>query len=103
AGSVSVLLVNGDGTFQAGGNFAVGASPSSVAVGDFNGDGILDLAVTNAGSNDVSVLLGNGDGTFQAARSFAAGMTPFKVVVGDFNGDGILDLAVVSHSGTRVL
>jgi hypothetical protein len=74
--------------------YATGANPRSVAVGDFNGDGIADLAVTNQGSNTVSILLGNGDGTFQAAQSYAAGSDPTFVVVGDFNRDGILDLAV---------
>src|SRR5947209_20480888 len=54
-------------------DLAVGASPYSVAMGDFNGDGHLDLAVANGGSNDVSVLLGDGGGTFQAARDFGAG------------------------------
>src|SRR6516225_109617 len=64
-GSVSVLLGNGDGTFQAARNFAAGLEPWSVAVGDFRHNGILDLAVANHGSNTVSVLLGNGDGTFR--------------------------------------
>src|SRR5439155_12001723 len=50
-------------------DFAAGTFPISVAVGDFNGDGIKDLAVANGGSNDVSVLLGTGDGTFQAPQS----------------------------------
>ena len=60
---VSVLLGNGDGTFQAPVSYAAGVSPVSVAVGDLNGDGKPDLAVANSGSDDVSVLLGNGDGT----------------------------------------
>ena len=51
-------------TFGTATNFAVGADPISVAVGDFNGDTILDLAVANSGSNNVSILLGNGTGTF---------------------------------------
>ena len=62
---MSVLLGNGDGTFQAGGELRRGLMPASVAVGDFNGDGKPDLAVTNSGSASVSVLLGNGDGTFR--------------------------------------
>jgi hypothetical protein len=77
--------------------FDAGQYPFSVAVGDFNGDGIPDLAVANAASNNVSVLLGNGDGTFQAPRNFPAGSGPRSVAVGDFNGDGILDLAVVGY------
>ena len=73
---MSVLLGNGDGTFQAAVNYAAGAGPSSVAVGDFNGDGKADLAVANYDSDNVSVLLGNGDGTFQAAVNYAAGTSP---------------------------
>ena len=65
-----------------------------MAVGDFNGDGKLDLVVANELSNNVSILLGNGDGTFQAAVSYGAGMTLFAVA--DFNGDGKLDLAVAN-------
>jgi hypothetical protein len=57
--SVSILLGNGDGTFEAAGD-GVGKYPESVAVGDFTGDGKPDLAVANRGVNDVSILLGNG-------------------------------------------
>src|SRR5260370_42672145 len=77
-----------------------GVSPVSVAVGDFNGDGVQDLVIANFGSNNVSVLLGNGDGTFQGARNFAAGASPNSVAVGDFNGDGVQDLAVVNDFGS---
>src|SRR5437870_369768 len=80
---VSVLLGNGDGTFQAFRNFSVGTFPRSVAVGDLDRDGTLDLAVADSGSNEVSVLLGNGDGTFQTVRNYAAGSLPFSVTVGD--------------------
>src|SRR5207253_4986851 len=57
---------------------SVGRNPTSVTAGDFNGDGKLDLAVTNEGSNNVSVLLGNGDGTFQAAAEYSVGALPFS-------------------------
>jgi hypothetical protein len=83
-------------------SFDAGDYPQSVAVGDFNGDGTLDLAVANYLSNTVSVLLGNGDGTFQAARNYAAGSGPDSVAVGDFNGDGLPDLVVASGT-VRVL
>src|SRR5438034_179757 len=68
-------------------NYAVGSSPNSVATGDFNGDGKLDLAVANLLSNNVSVLLGNGDGTFGPAVNYAGGPNNRGVFVGDFNGD----------------
>src|SRR5437773_2102656 len=105
---VSVLLGNGDGTFQPPLTFGAGsgasASDSSVAVGDFNADGRLDLAVANSDSNNVSVLLGNGDGTFQAPLTFGAGSGASSVAVSDFNGDGKLDLVVtVGSAGVSVL
>ena len=74
--------------------------PSSIAVGDFNGDGKLDLAVCDFGDWNIYVLLGNGDGTFQAARSVyvaSGGGFPWYVVTADFNGDGKLDLAVSNY------
>src|SRR5437870_4029868 len=89
-------------SFTSSGEFPVGTNPQWVAVGDFNGDGIQDLAVANAGSSTVSVLLGNGDGTFRPARTFAAGTTPKAVAVGDFNGDGKLDLATASTGSNGV-
>jgi FG-GAP-like repeat/FG-GAP repeat len=105
-GGVSVLLGKGDGTFEAAVNYTAGLAPFSVTVGDFNGDGIPDLAVNNFSSGDVSVLLGKGDGTFQAAVNYAVGpgaSGPSGVAVRDFNGDGIPDLAVAFGGGVRVL
>ena len=96
--TVSMLLGNGDGTFQTQQRFAVGDSPNAVAVADLNGDGKLDVVTAN-GSDDVSVLLGNGDGSFQAQQRFAAGDGPNSVAVADLNGDGRLDL-VTANSGS---
>jgi hypothetical protein len=80
-----------------------GTEPRSIAVGDFNGDGKLDLAVANEGSNNLTILLGNGDGTFTpAASSPTTGDEPTAVVVGDFNGDGKLDLAVASSGSNNL-
>jgi hypothetical protein len=95
---VSVLLGNGDGTFQTQQDFLVQSGPGWVALGDFNGDGKLDLAVTNFNSNSVSILLGNGDGTFQNAVNYTVGNGPVSVAVGDFSGDHKLDLVVVNES-----
>src|SRR5439155_9672381 len=93
-GTVSVLLGNGDGSFQPVDNHAVGSNPRSLAIADVNRDGVLDVITADFGSGTVSVLLGNGDGTFRPAVSFAAGTGPASVAVGDFNNDGIADLAV---------
>jgi len=79
-------------------NIAVGTNPLAVAVGDFNGDGIPDLAVANSGSNSVSVLIGNGDGSYWLAANFNVGAYPAAIATGDFNHDGHLDLAVVNSN-----
>jgi Bacterial Ig-like domain (group 3)/FG-GAP-like repeat/FG-GAP repeat len=97
--NISVLLGNGDGTFQPKVDYPVGSQPFGVAIGDFNLDGKPDLVVANSLSNSISVLLGNGDGTFQAAMSFATGQFPISVVVGDFNNDGIPDVATANNFG----
>ena len=99
---VSVLLGNGDGTFQDQVWYAAGIWPSAVVAGDFNGDGRTDLAVANKDSNDVSVLLGNGDGTFRGQVRYVAGLGPSAVVAGDFNGDGRTDLAVANAGSNDV-
>ncbi|WP_158819649.1 FG-GAP-like repeat-containing protein [Granulicella sp. S156] len=78
---------------------AAGSSPMSIAVGDFSGDGIPDLAVANLGGTDgsVTILLGNGDGTFApTAVSPSTGTYSWSIAVGDFNGDGKTDLAVAN-------
>jgi hypothetical protein len=106
-GSVSILLGNGDGSFQAHTEYNAGTQPMAIAAGDFNGDGNLDLAVANANycetfgpvisscaPGGVSVLLGNGSGGFESQVSYATPGGAFSVVVADFNGDHKLDIAV---------
>ena len=95
---VTVLLGNGDGTFQAPRQFAAGGagSTTSIVVADLNGDDKLDVAITDSSTNSVYTLLGNGDGTFQSARQFVTGtgVTPVSIVAADFNGDGKPDIVV---------
>ena len=73
-----------------------------MAVGDFNRDGIQDLAVVNASSKTVSVLLGKGDGTFGPPMDLAVGANPMSVAVGDFDGDTFKDLAVANFDDNTV-
>jgi hypothetical protein len=87
-------LSNGNGTFTSAGNFVTWANgPSSVATGDFNRDGKLDLAVTNLDSNQLSVLYGLGGGKMSSPTTYPTGKSPYSVVVGDYNRDGLADLA----------
>jgi len=104
--TVAILLNNGHGSFRPAVTYTVGAQPSAVAAGDFNGDGKLDLAVANGNncyelpqpcSSSFSILLGNGDGTFQPAITYSAGSAPVAVAAGDFNHDGKLDLVLVNN------
>jgi hypothetical protein len=83
AAALTPLLVAssyGDGTFAAHETYAAGGTPISVTTGDFNGDGVTDLATTNAFSDNVSVLLGVGDGTFAAPATYAVGDIPWYVL-----------------------
>jgi hypothetical protein len=100
-GSVSIWRGNGDGTFAAGQEFAVGGTPFSLATADFNLDGNRDLAVANALVGNVSVLLGDGAGSFGAASTLAvAGDYPRRVLADDFNRDGKPDLAAAVDNST---
>jgi sugar lactone lactonase YvrE len=84
----------------------VGVQPEYIAVGDFNGDGVPDLATANNGGDSVTFLLGNGDGTFtQAANSpVFVGDFPFALAVADFTGSGVSGLAVgVDEANMSVL
>jgi type II secretory pathway component GspD/PulD (secretin) len=116
AGIVQILLGNGDGTFSQAPQspYVVGNTPAFVATGDFNSDGVTDLAIANSGApsaatdgtvvtgNSVSILLGNpnpnqvdaGNGTFTTPTAYAAGTGPTSIAVADYNQDGFPDLAM---------
>ena len=99
---MTVLLANGDGTFQSPLASPTGVAPYRFAIGDFNGDGKIDTATLN--QNDfvnasVSVLLGNGNGTFQPHLDFVVGAFPDSIVVGDLNGDQFSDIVICQSDG----
>jgi hypothetical protein len=83
--------------------FDVGDGPASVAMGDLNGDGKPDLAVTNHTSNTVSVLLGNGDGTFGPKHDFATDAGPWTAIITDLNADSKSDLVVANANTLSIL
>ncbi|MGB7622245.1 MAG: VCBS repeat-containing protein [Terriglobia bacterium] len=101
-GNLSVLLGNGDGTFQSAVIYTAGNGPFSIAAADVNGDGFIDLVAANVRSKDVSVLFGNGDGTFRSAINFPLDSQPLSMAVGDFNGDGRADLALLTVGSNTV-
>ena len=102
----SITLLQGDGS---GKNFVsstinlpAGSGPYGIAVADFNGDGNLDLAVTEQKAATLAVLNGKGNGTFAAPAVFATGNTPGIIATGDFNNDGATDIAVTNFNDATV-
>ena len=92
-------------SFSAKTDFAAGNQPAGITIGDFNGDGKQDVAVSNNNGNNVSVFFnttttGAATPTFSAKTDFSVGSDPSEITSADFNGDGKLDLAVVNRLST---
>lgn len=102
-GNVTVLLGNGNGTFQNAMPYSTGKNPTSVNFGDVNNDGVPDMVVTASGTSigsfHVALLTGKGDGTFNPATLLPADFGPSSAVLADFNGDGKADLLVANCCG----
>jgi hypothetical protein len=117
--TITLLVANGtNGSYRAFSTVSLPSIfPSGIVAGDFNRDGLLDLAVVNTcgaqtpcfpqaapvGPGSVTILLGNGDGTFTASPAqLATGNTPYAIAAADLNGDGILDLVVANSTGNTL-
>lgn len=102
----SVLLcskaIPGCGGFQRQAIYDLGSSPSSIALGDINNDGTLDVVATNKGDNNVSLLLGNGDGTFKCQTTLSVGTAPCSVALGDLNSDLNLDIVTANGGSNNI-
>jgi hypothetical protein len=101
-GVVSLLMNNGDGTFQTADHYGTGIDPRSVFAEDLDGDADWDLALANYSNDNVSLLKNLGDGTFQARVNYAAGNKPVYLFSEDLDGDGDFDLAVADYQSNHV-
>ncbi|MAG57854.1 MAG: hypothetical protein CMJ83_16340 [Planctomycetes bacterium] len=100
SGILSLLLGNGNGTFQAASTFQGNVSnETALAVGDANGDGIADFFVGGYSSSDVALFLGDGVGGFYQSATRSLGGQPWMIVAGDVDGDGNLDVAAATANG----
>ena len=110
---VAILLNDGTGVLRLPVQYDLGASPNvsfagatpnTLAIGDLNGDGKMDLAIANGqfANNGVSVLLGKGDGTFGNLTSWVADQEPAAVVIGNFLGDAKADMVVVNQGSNDI-
>jgi hypothetical protein len=103
--TVSVRLNDGSGRFSGTTQVIVGTGPQSLALGDVDGDGDLDLLTANNSNRasvtpgTVSICLNDGSGTFAAATNLSVGNNPNAVALGDVDGDGDLDFVTSNYSG----
>ncbi|MFO0829139.1 MAG: FG-GAP-like repeat-containing protein [Phycisphaerales bacterium] len=102
-GEIAIVVNLGDGTFKMPEFHLAGIDTNCVATGDFNGDGLMDVAATNHGSASLTVLHGGGGGGLQPAVTIPIGAYPKWVATWDLDHDGIDDIAVLNHYELRVL
>ncbi len=103
AENVSISLGHGDGTFGGKSDYDAGGTPTSLAIGDLNGDGHPDLVAADFDSYNVAVLLGTGTGAFGPTNYYGTGTGPWSVAIADLNGDGYVDLVVAVDFGILIL
>ena len=101
-GQAAVLAGDGTGALSSPTAWTAGSSPAGIAIGDFNRDGIPDIAVSLSGSAQVAILLGTGGGAFAAPVTYAVGGSPNSIAIADFNGDGKADIVVACQVGNSV-
>jgi FG-GAP-like repeat len=106
--SASVLLGVGNGTFRNAVSYPTGSQlcgwgPTAIAIGDINGDGLVDIAATSRVDDCVSVLVGVGKGVFSAPHAYGVGLNPHVTAIGDLNGDGVMDLVTSADDGLSIL
>lgn len=99
---IAVLLGTGTGDFHSPVFYPAGSLTLAVAVGDFNGDAILDIASVNSLSDDISVWFGDGAGGLDFQQGYSVGNVPVFVMAGDLDGDGAVDLAVANRLSDSV-
>ncbi len=99
---ISVLLGNGNGTFGSKTDYLVGVSPQSLALGDLNLDGKLDVVVANSNETTVSVLLGTGNGGLAPKTNYTVNLGTTDITVMDANKDGKPDIVVANFFSNTV-
>ncbi len=99
-GNLVTMIGNGNGTFNAPNQFS-GVNPYQVAVGDVNGDGIVDAVTADPVTDSANVFIGNGNGTFKASVTLSGGDGAWRVSLRDLNGDGSLDIVTASANDNR--